>query len=373
MHVPNRASPVATFTVDARNGRVLGGARLPPFPRHTHPQVIAIARASPKISDWLSRYGKTTTIVDEDAGAQRSPCTSTRAATARSRRPWSTTRPAPCLGVDGPAGRLDDGPRLRLRVRATHQRPVDLARACAPCSWSGWSTSAGCSRGAASTCWCCSPSRSRSRTSTRGSCSGPVPLVYPPLVYLLCRLTFIGVRSERRAGVRRQPAAVGAGRRGDLPDRLPRRARPLRLERHRRRLRGRRRGRPPDQRRHAVRDVPRPHRRAMRDPLRRRHFVAYQQPQRGTAARARTSSATPTGPVNYAAYVPAVAVTGWTGLWDDLPSAHATSVMFDALCALGLLFAGRRLGGWRLGRGARVRLGGLPVHRVRAASRTRTT
>ena len=47
--------------------------------------------------------------------------------------------------------------------------------------------------------------------------------------------------------------------------------------------------------------------------------------------------------------MPAVAITGWTGLWDDLPAAHLTSVVFDALCALGLLFAGRRLAGWRLG------------------------
>jgi len=47
--------------------------------------------------------------------------------------------------------------------------------------------------------------------------------------------------------------------------------------------------------------------------------------------------------------VPAVALLGWTGLWDDLPAAHFTSVLFDALCALGLLFAGRRLAGWRLG------------------------
>jgi hypothetical protein len=44
-----------------------------------------------------------------------------------------------------------------------------------------------------------------------------------------------------------------------------------------------------------------------------------------------------------------VAAVGWTGRWDDLPSVHLTSVVFDALCALGLLVAGRRLGGWPLG------------------------
>jgi hypothetical protein len=69
MHVPDRATPVATFTVDATTGKLLGGARLPAFPRHTDAQVIAIARASPKIHDWLSHYGATTTLVDEDATA----------------------------------------------------------------------------------------------------------------------------------------------------------------------------------------------------------------------------------------------------------------------------------------------------------------
>ena len=55
------------------------------------------------------------------------------------------------------------------------------------------------------------------------------------------------------------------------------------------------------------------------------------------------------GPVNYAAYVPAVAALGWTGRWDDLPAAHVTSLVFDALTGIGLLLLGRRLRGWRLG------------------------
>jgi hypothetical protein len=51
------------------------------------------------------------------------------------------------------------------------------------------------------------------------------------------------------------------------------------------------------------------------------------------------------GPVNYAAYVPALAVTGWTGRWDDLPSSHGTSCIFDLACAAGLAAVG-----WRFGR-----------------------
>jgi hypothetical protein len=55
------------------------------------------------------------------------------------------------------------------------------------------------------------------------------------------------------------------------------------------------------------------------------------------------------GPVNYLAYVPALAVSGWDGTCCSLPAAHGTSALFDLLCAGGLLAAGWRLAGRRLG------------------------
>ena len=54
------------------------------------------------------------------------------------------------------------------------------------------------------------------------------------------------------------------------------------------------------------------------------------------------------GPVSYLAYVPAVAVFGWSGKWDSLPAAHATSIAFDLLAVLALLLIGLRFGGRRL-------------------------
>ena len=54
------------------------------------------------------------------------------------------------------------------------------------------------------------------------------------------------------------------------------------------------------------------------------------------------------GPVSYLAYVPGYAVFGWTGKWDELWAAHATSLLFDGLCLLGLALVGRRFGGNRL-------------------------
>ena len=55
------------------------------------------------------------------------------------------------------------------------------------------------------------------------------------------------------------------------------------------------------------------------------------------------------GPLNYIAYVPFEAAAPYTGKWDDLPAAHATATLFDALALLGLLVAGWRLAGRRMG------------------------
>jgi hypothetical protein len=55
------------------------------------------------------------------------------------------------------------------------------------------------------------------------------------------------------------------------------------------------------------------------------------------------------GPVNYELYVPFEQLFGWSGTWDDLPAAHAASVVFDLL-ALGLIFLlGLRIRGPTLG------------------------
>jgi hypothetical protein len=61
------------------------------------------------------------------------------------------------------------------------------------------------------------------------------------------------------------------------------------------------------------------------------------------------------GPVAYEAYLPGYAIFGWDGKWpgklgwDSLPAVHFTALLFDTLCAAGLLLVGRRFGGYRLG------------------------
>jgi hypothetical protein len=55
------------------------------------------------------------------------------------------------------------------------------------------------------------------------------------------------------------------------------------------------------------------------------------------------------GPVNYEAYVPFRQIFGWSGTWDDLPAAHAAAVVFDLLAIALLFLIGRRVRGPSLG------------------------
>jgi hypothetical protein len=69
-------------------------------------------------------------------------------------------------------------------------------------------------------------------------------------------------------------------------------------------------------------------------------------------ANGRCESANPQGdtygPVAYEAYLPGYLFLGWSGKWDDLPAAHFASIGFDLLCLLGLALVGMRFGGTRL-------------------------
>jgi hypothetical protein len=49
------------------------------------------------------------------------------------------------------------------------------------------------------------------------------------------------------------------------------------------------------------------------------------------------------GPVNYYAYVPFELALPWSGEWDELPAAHGAAIFFDLATIAGLFFLGRRL------------------------------
>jgi hypothetical protein len=54
------------------------------------------------------------------------------------------------------------------------------------------------------------------------------------------------------------------------------------------------------------------------------------------------------GPVNYIAYIPGFLAYGWTGKWDNLPAAHFSALLFDGLALVGLALVGWRFGRARL-------------------------
>ena len=78
------------------------------------------------------------------------------------------------------------------------------------------------------------------------------------------------------------------------------------------------------------------------------------------------------GPVSYLAYVPATAIFGWSGKWDSLPAAHATSIAFDLFTILGLALVGLRSAGFASRRCSCSRGPRIPSRRTRS-TRTRTT
>jgi hypothetical protein len=55
------------------------------------------------------------------------------------------------------------------------------------------------------------------------------------------------------------------------------------------------------------------------------------------------------GPANYYAYVPFEAALPWDGVWDDLPAGHGAAIFFDLVTVFGLFVLGRRMSGTGLG------------------------
>ena len=166
------------------------------------------------------------------------------------------------------------------------------------------------------------PARPALRSASRqiffnaGNIGVSVPLAYPPLVYLLARMLWVGFRG---AGEGLRPSAPDglAGDRRRVPARLSDRAQHRRLGRHRRRLCGRDRRRP----HHARPDRLGPERVPLRQSLR-RHLRPLQL-LRLHAVRARAALA---------------AAPGTTS-----PAAHAAAIVFDLATVGGLFVLGRRL------------------------------
>jgi len=55
------------------------------------------------------------------------------------------------------------------------------------------------------------------------------------------------------------------------------------------------------------------------------------------------------GPFAYYSYIPFEQIWSWSGQWDTLPAAHAAAISFDLLTVVMLFIVGRKIGGWQLG------------------------
>ena len=71
------------------------------------------------------------------------------------------------------------------------------------------------------------------------------------------------------------------------------------------------------------------------------------------------------GPFNYFAYIPFELALPWHGAWDDLAAAHAAAIVFDLATVGGLLVLGPPTRRDPARRHPRLRLGRLSVHRLR--------
>ena len=76
------------------------------------------------------------------------------------------------------------------------------------------------------------------------------------------------------------------------------------------------------------------------------------------------------GPMSYIAYIPGYDIFGWSHKWDKLPSVHFTSILFDLLALLGLAVVGRRLGGPRIGATAAFAWAAWPFTQYASSSNT---
>jgi hypothetical protein len=344
-----RHTVLATVKVSDRTSTVLSTSRPPrsTAPRLTPDGATEIANRSAALRSWVRQY----------AGV-------THAATLGDDRVW-TVRYDDAHGDDIAEARVDDGSMTLAGVRTGPQVGWQLARG-EPSSYGRlvnrwWLFLPLCALFVGGLLDWRRPFGMRTldllallsfgislHWFNRGDLFVSTPLIYPPLVYLLVRMVWIGwTRPRRRVeigpthalilvaltfaligfrlGLNNQDSnildvgyasVVGADRlmHGTIPyDHMPvKTARPC----HGRYSNG--------------------------DP------VAYIQVTSGRCESAIESGDT-YGPTVYAAYVPFVAALGWSGLWDDLPAAHVAASAFDLLAIAGLFAAGWRFRSPRLG------------------------
>jgi hypothetical protein len=343
------STPLASWVIDRSDGRVLSQSPAGGIHRLEDTAAIRIALADPKVADWLKRYKAHTQYatyestlhtwtVHVNAGQPYGEVAQVEIddRTGRVNHAWTGPQVnwGMARGYKGWFGRKLNDTRLWLAfcavflIALVDWRRILTLRTLDLVALLGFSVSL----------W----------YFERGLVFWAVPLQYPPMIYLIARLSFLGLRPRLqpmrtgrlptwalaalmvfligfRLGLNAFDATVidvgyagtvGADRvlRGELPY-----------------------GNFPD---------------SSGTPCGVKHLdgtsSAYRQAKQDGRCEAPVANGDTYGPVNYAAYVPAVAVTGWTGRWDDLPASHGTSCIFDLACVAGMAAIGWRFGRLRL-------------------------
>jgi hypothetical protein len=347
------AGTTPTAPIYDSEGRLIGVPPVPeaPEPRLTEERAIALAREDPGIAAWVSRYpaeGLTETAeFDEEDRVWRVKLWSTLPGagqivlakveddSGRLTEAWTGPQVAWTMarGYDGAFGREINEPWIWWPLCAIFF--IGLANVRRPLSLRNLDLLVLLSFSAS--LW----------FFNEGEIFTSAPLAYPPLIYLLLRMTWIGVRRRReeesppvwpvwllvaatiflvgfRIGLNAETSnvidvgyagVIGAQRmvsQGEMPY-----------------------GHMPVQR--GVECGPADTNGNVRDRI--------QTNDRCESANDRGDTY---GPINYIAYVPGYLAFGWSGKWDGLPAAHMTAVGFDALTLIGLALVGWRFGRARL-------------------------
>jgi len=345
------AATPPTAPVYDSEGRLIGTPFVPPPPRPVldEKRVLALALADSKIADWVARYPAdgltkqatfdgekhnwTVKVWSDLPDAGQIVLAKVDDATQRVTEAWTGPQVAWTMarGYEGSFGRKINDPEIWWPLSAVFflglanlRRPLSLRNldllVLLSFSVSWW-------------------------FFNRGDVFTSVPLAYPPLVYLLVRMAWLGARGRRpdrsrafwpvwvlaaaavflsgfRIGLNVEASnvidvgyagVIGAQRivgQGEMPyGHMPVRV-------------GKECG-PPDVN-GSVRD-------------------RVQTNGRCESANDRGDTY---GPIAYIVYIPGYLAQGWSGKWDSLPAAHFTALLFDGLTLVGLALVG-----WRFGRG----------------------
>jgi hypothetical protein len=358
---PALATPTVTAPVFDSQGRLIQTPFAPPAakPHLTHARALALFERNDKIADWLARYPRKGRITEATYTPDPAKCTAGTLQGCWTVKIWWGKAGEIATGrVDDQTGAVTEawtGPQVAWKMARGYKGAFGGEKINSKLVWLAF-----CAVFLAGLVDWRRPLSLRTLDLlallsfsvslwffNHGNVFTSVPLVYPPLVYLLARCVWIGVRGRAPRGRPVWPAwvlvaatvflvgfriglnvqssnVIDVGYSGVIgADRIAHGQSPY--------------GHFPEE-----------------DDLKACGAADAEGEIRDRIqTNGRCESANPQGdtygPVAYEAYLPAYGAFGWSGKWDKLPTSHATTIAFDLLCLIGLALVGLRFGGVGLG------------------------